>query len=115
MPVQPVQHEPRTSYKILVIVTHDLLRFRVRLAGRACVHCVEFVAMLGKVFERVGLMELKWVSRLRINVDPDNLEPCPPVSFSGTTLPAEQIQKLWCGHRFTTRYTSSKLAPGGLM
>jgi len=75
-----------------MIVAHDPLRPRVRLARRGCVNRVKLVAVRSEVFQRVRLDELERVTRLRVDVHADDLEPGPVVSHGRATLAAEQVK-----------------------
>jgi hypothetical protein len=50
---------------------------------------VKLVPVQFQVFERVFLVELERVTRLRFNVNPDNIKPCAMIAHSRSTLTAE--------------------------
>ena len=47
-------------------------------------------------FHRIGLNELKRVAGLRLNINPDHIEPGPVVAHCGTTGTAKQIKDSHC-------------------
>lgn len=51
-------------------------------------------------FERIPLMELKRVIRLRLNIDPHHIKTRPMVSHRTPARPTTRIQQLWLGAHF---------------
>jgi hypothetical protein len=45
--------------------------------------------------DRVGLVKLERVTRLRVDVDPDNVEAGTVISRTGSALTAEKIKYSW--------------------
>jgi len=68
-------------------------RGAVRLARRTRVDCLELMPVLPQVLQRVPLVELERVVRLRANVHADNLEAGTVVAHRRTAGPAEQIKQ----------------------
>jgi hypothetical protein len=62
---------------------------------------VELMAVLRKVFEGVGLVELERVARHWLEVDADYVEAGPVVADRAAASPAEQIQQTRPSHPLT--------------
>jgi hypothetical protein len=54
---------------------------------------VELMPMLSQELQRIALMELERVARLRVDVHSHYLESCPVVSHAGATSAAEEVQE----------------------
>jgi hypothetical protein len=52
---------------------------------------IELVPMLCEVFERVPLVELERVTRLRVNIYPHNVEAGPRIPGTGSPCATKQV------------------------
>lgn len=65
----------------------------ISLTGWGCVYCVGVVSDNLDGFQRTGLNKLKWVIRLRINIDAKYPKAGTVVSHCCAACPAEQIKE----------------------
>ena len=74
-----------------VLALHDPLSVGEGLAGWRPVESVKLAPVLQEVLERIALVELERVVRLRVDVHANHLEPGPVVTHRSATSAAEEI------------------------
>ena len=78
----------------------------MRLAWRACVDRVELVPVLPDERERIALVELKRVARLRRDIDADNFEARLMQPHARAARTAKQVESAWfCSHQHLVAFS----------